>query len=294
MLGLRDRRAHVAGALRPLRLLERVPPRVPLTESRVYPWAVAALDLLFPAACPVCAEPLGDGRRDPLCGSCFAAIPRLPPPVCETCGLPVAPAPGRAAASAATVSAGAGEAPSEASPAPSPLCPTCAADAPAWDWARAAAVYAGVARDALHALKFEGRRALARPLGDLLREPCLAAAAGDLDAVVPVPLGRARARARGYNQAALLAERLARGVGVPVRARWLARSRETAEQSGLGAAARAANVRGAFVASSSSAHCSVVVVDDVLTTGATAAECARALRRAGARRIGVLAVARVL
>jgi ComF family protein len=156
------------------------------------------------------------------------------------------------------------------------------------------AAYTGVAREALHALKFERRRALARPLGDLLVAPCLVAAGGDVEAIVPVPLGRGRERARGYNQAALLAERLARAVGAPLRARWLARTRETAEQSGLGAAARADNVRGAFAASSSAAGRSVVVVDDVLTTGATASECARALRRAGARRVGFVAVARVL
>lgn len=237
-------------------------------------WAVAALDLVFPAFCPVCAEPLGAGRRDPLCGRCYAAIPLLPLPVCEACGLPVAPM--------------------DAREGPGARCPTCVAHPPPWEWARAAAAYAGTARDALHALKFEGKRALARPLGELLVDPCLAAAAGDLEAIVPVPLGRARARARGYNQAMLLAERLGRGVDAPVRARWLARLRETAEQSGLGATARAGNVRGAFVASSSAAGRSVVVVDDVLTTGATVAECARALRRAGARKIGVLAVARVL
>jgi len=244
--------------------------------------AVAALDLLFPAFCPVCAEPLGAGRRDPLCGRCFAAIPLLPPPVCGGCGLPVPDGCGLPVA------------PVDARRAPVSRCAACLAQPPPWDWARAAAAYAGTARDALHALKFEGKRALARPLGDLIVEPCRVAAGGDVEAIVPVPLGRGRERARGYNQAALLAERLARGVGGPVRTRWLARSRETAEQSGLGATARAANVRGAFVASTSAAGRSVVVVDDVLTTGATVAECARALRRAGARRIGVLAVARVL
>ncbi|MGH7355764.1 MAG: double zinc ribbon domain-containing protein [Candidatus Rokuibacteriota bacterium] len=237
-------------------------------------WAVAALDLLFPALCPVCAEPLGAGRRDPLCGRCFTAIALLPPPVCDACGLPVA----------------GGDAPEGRAA----RCAACVGHPPPWEWARSAAAYAGTARDALHGLKFEGKRALARPLGDLIIEPCLGAAGGDLEAIVPVPLGRGREGARGYNQAALLAERLAHGVGVPVRRRWLARARETAEQSGLGAAARAANVRGAFVASSSAAGRSVVVVDDVLTTGATAGECARALRRAGARRIGVLTVARVL
>ncbi len=113
-------------------------------------------------------------------------------------------------------------------------------------------------------------------------------------ALVPVPLGRPRQRERGFNQAALLAERLAPALGVAVRPRWLARVRDTQPQSDLGAAERHANVRGAFAARAEVAGHHVVVVDDVLTTGATVAECARALRAAGAARVGVVAVARVL
>ena len=111
---------------------------------------------------------------------------------------------------------------------------------------------------------------------------------------MPVPLARGRERERGFNQAALVAERLALALGVPLRARWLVRARATRPQTDLGAAERRANVRGAFAADTSVAGRHVVVVDDVLTTGATAAECARTLRAAGAARVGVLAVARVL
>jgi len=172
-------------------------------------------------------------------------------------------------------------------------CGSCLVEPPAWDWARAAAPYAGLAREALHAFKFHGRRALAAPLGDLIVEGWGAALPRDLDAVVPVPLAPARERARGFNQAALLAERIAPALGCPVRRRWLTRARLTVPQSELGAEARRANVRGAFRAAPAAAGHHVVVVDDVLTTGATAAECARALRAAGARAVGVLVVARV-
>jgi ComF family protein len=150
-----------------------------------------------------------------------------------------------------------------------------------------------VVRDAIHAFKFRGKRALARPLAALIGEQW-PAAARDVAALVPVPLGRPRERERGFNQAALLAERLARSLGVDVRPRWLARMRDTRPQSDLGAAERRANVRGAFAARADVAGRHVVVVDDVLTTGATVAECARALRAAGAARVGVVAVARVL
>jgi ComF family protein len=229
---------------------------------------VAALDLVFPARCPVCEAMLGAGRRDPLCGGCWQAMPRLAPPLCVRCGLPLV-RPGELA-----------------------QCGACLAAPPAFDWARAAGLYAGPLREALQRFKFGRRPALARPLADLVIEqwaPVLSVGA----ILVPVPLARERERERGFNQAALLAERMARAVRVPVRARWLARTRATAPQTALNATERHDNVRGAFVASSSAAGADVVLVDDVLTTGATAAECARALRAAGARSVGVLTVARV-
>ena len=215
-------------------------------------WALAALDLVFPALCPLCQATLGARRRDPLCGGCWEAIRRLSAPVVE----------------------------------PEP---------PAWDWALAAAEYEGAARDALHAFKFHGKRALARPLATLVLEqwgPALAAAR--LDALVPVPLARARERERGFNQATLIAERVARGLGARLEPRWLARARDTAPQTDLTSAARRLHVRGAFIASAAVAGRALALVDDVLTTGATASECARALLGAGARTVGVLTVARVL
>lgn len=258
--------------------LEHVAPVAgPLSRS-LRSWAIAALDLVFPALCPVCASTLAARRRDPLCGACWDLIPRIAPPCCDRCGLP-----GRALTPMLT---------EVVLPDP-PLCGACRVDPPGWDWARAGAAYDGVMRDAIHAFKFRGKRALARPLAALIGEqwPPLAR---DVTALVPVPLGRPRQRERGFNQAALLAERLAPALGVAVRPRWLARVRDTQPQSDLGAAERHANVRGAFAARAEVAGRHVVVVDDVLTTGATVTECARALRAAGAARVGVVAVARVL
>jgi ComF family protein len=182
---------------------------------------------------------------------------------------------------------------SEPGPPPPAVCSTCAADGPAYDYARAAAVYGGVMREALHRFKFGGRRALAQPLADLAVEQCGATLPDGIGAVVPVPLARDREWERGFNQAALLAERIAKRLDVPVRTGWLARQRATKPQSDLPAAERSANVRGAFRAAPAVADRHILLVDDVLTTGATLAECARALRAAGARRIGALTVARV-
>ncbi len=234
----------------------------------MHAWALAALDLVFPALCPVCGATLAAGRRDPLCGVCWGAIPRLAAPCCERCGVPFA-------------AGGPG------------LCGACAVDPPPWDWARAGAEYDGVVRDAIHALKFEGKRALARPLADLVLAQWGGSIPGGVAGLVPVPLAAGREEERGFNQAELLAERLAAGMAVAVRPRWLVRVRATRPQSDLGAVERRANVRGAFAAHPAAAGRHVIVIDDVLTTGATAGECARALRAAGAARVGVLTVARV-
>jgi len=237
-------------------------------------WAVAALDLVFPARCPVCDSTLGDGRRDPLCGGCWDTFERVAPPVCDTCGLPFPVFVGSPVARGGR-------------------CGECASTPPVFDWARAGGLYAGALREAVQRFKFGGKPALARPLAALVLEQW-ASRLPSADAVLPVPLARARERERGFNQAGLLAERVARGLGCRVQTRWLARARDTRPQTDLDVAERRANVRGAFVASSAVAGRSLVLVDDVLTTGATAAECARVLRAAGARTVGVLTVARVL
>jgi len=263
----------------------------------------------------VCEARLGPRRRDPLCGPCWDAIARIVPPYCDRCGVPMpmreppesselgacrSDRGSSAGFARATLpgggSEGAIEAPSdelEEGPPPPAVCSACVADGPAYDYSRSAAVYGGVTREALHRLKFGGRRALARPLADLAVEQCGTSLPGGVAAIVPVPLASDRERERGFNQAALLAERIAQRLALPIRARWLARGRATRPQSDLPAAERLANVRGAFRAAPAVAGRHVLLVDDVLTTGATLAECARALRAAGAERIGALTVARV-
>jgi len=223
----------------------------------------------------VCDHALDAGRRDPLCRACWAAIARIEPPFCASCGVPL---------------------PSFDPPAETiPLrCHACRVHAPPFDYLRAAGAYAGALRDALHALKFGGKRTLARPLASLMVEQCGALLGPDVDALVPVPLARQREQERGYNQATLLAGHLASATGVPVKSRWLSRRRSTRPQTELTAGERRGNVARAFSASPRVAGAHVVLVDDIVTTGATAAECARTLREAGARTVGVLAVARVL
>ena len=158
--------------------------------------------------------------------------------------------------------------------------------------ARSPYAYGGALADALRLLKFSARTDLGAPLGRLLA-PSVADCAARLEAplVVPVPLSRRRLAQRGYNQAALIALAAARGV----RTELLFRVRDTPSQIGLSAAQRREALRGAFAAAPRAfAGRDVIVIDDVMTTGATLAACADALHQGGARRIVALTVARAL
>ena len=152
-------------------------------------------------------------------------------------------------------------------------------------------------REALHAYKFRGRRALAAPLGDLLLEALEGRPPAEVPALlVPVPLHPRRERERGFNQASLLAWRVGRAWGVRVRDDVLVRAVATPSQTELDAPARRANVRNAFRLRRPELIVGrhVLLVDDILTTGATLSECARCLREGGAATVGALTVARVV
>ena len=160
--------------------------------------------------------------------------------------------------------------------------------------------YDGALRDLIHLLKYEGVRPAANVLGRMLADAAEALPELDAPVVVPVPLHAARQRERGFNQAELIARAAAKIMGPgrvgPVDAGVMRRKRATDSQTGLTRHQRRENIRGAFevVRKDAVKDRDVMVVDDVFTTGTTAAECARVLRRAGAARVFVATVARVL
>ena len=223
-----------------------------------------ALDLIFPPRCGGCGA-----RGSWLCVACLAQIAPLVAPLCGRCGRPLPAA---------------------------ALCRSCRTDGlRALDWARAAYPFAGPLREAIHRFKYGNERARAAHLG-LLLGPLLATlpptVADRAPRVVPVPLAAARRRERGYNQAEELARVLAEMSALPLD-RQLVRVRATRPQVGLARPARHQNVRDAFRwqgAPLQGAPC--LLIDDVLTTGATADECAATLKAAGAGWVGLLTVAR--
>lgn len=226
-------------------------------------------DLVMPPVCLVCRTPLGS--HDALCARCWREIDFVRPPLCDRLGIPLPFDVGEGMISAAA-----------------------AADPPLYDRARAVAAHTGSMRTLVHALKFHDRHDVRRLLGKWLVE------AGrelvpEADIVVPVPLARRRLLMRRFNQAAILAREVADLTGLGYEPLVLERTRPTASQVGLSRGARQRNVAGAFSVPKRREPRvqgrKILLIDDVITTGSTVGACARALRRAGAVRVDVLALA---
>jgi ComF family protein len=230
-----------------------------------------ALDLALPPLCPACRGPVGG---DGLCGPCWSQLAPIEPPYCERLGIPFAYDPGPGVLSMEAIS-----------------------DPPAFHRARAAVRYDDIARKLVHSLKYADRLDLAPTMGRWMTRAGRALFE-DADALVPVPLHWRRLWARRFNQSALLARSIARETGLPVADLALKRVKATAQQVGLSQSERALNVQGAFRvqpdARTDVAGRRLVLVDDVLTSGATSDACARALLRAGARSVDVVVFARVV
>ena len=226
-------------------------------------------DLVMPARCPGC----GDLEREPgLCGRCWRSVGWIAPPLCDRLGLPL------------DFDSDAGG-----------ISLAARADPPPYGRARAVALHEGPARRIVHALKYQDRQDLA-PMMGLWMARAGARLLAEADVAVPVPLHWLRLARRGFNQSGVLAEAVGKASGLEV-VQALRRMRRTRRQVGLDGRARRRNVEGAFAvrdrALPAVAGRRVVLVDDVITTGATVHACVRALRRAGAAEVDVLAFSRV-
>ena len=230
-------------------------------------------DILYPPRCLACPEPTETPAG--LCGACWREVHFLGKPVCDTCGQTVPSARGTEGLV---------------------RCEGCSADPPGWDRGRAAVAYEGVGRRIVLGLKHGDRLDAVPTLARWMTGAGAEIIASDMLAV-PVPLHWRRRVARRYNQAAELARAVARRAGIDHEPGALRRVRATPPQKGLSRAERRANLREAIVADPvlgrAAAGRSVLLIDDVMTTGATLGAATEALRDAGATRVSVLVLARV-
>lgn len=232
----------------------------------------AFLSLLFPRVCAGCGGNVDDNARGHLCWDCQAKLPFVHQPYCLHCGDPVE---GRV---------------DEAF-----TCHWCDELQPAFDYARSVLRYRGPVQRMIQDFKYHAAHWLVPDLVHLMLAGLQTVPEWEaLDAVCCVPLHRVRQRTRGYNQAALLAHGLARELGKPFLSNLLLRHRQTGTQTHLTARERVANVHGAFAVRRPPLvqGRAILLVDDVMTTGATVSECARMLKVVDATRVCVLTVAR--
>ncbi|OCO99633.1 MULTISPECIES: ComF family protein [unclassified Ensifer] len=233
--------------------------------------ASGAADLVYPPVCCGCGRLIG--RHRSVCAACWATLPLIERPFCDILGTPF------------SVDHG-----------PGALSPEAIANPPVFDRLRSVAIHEGIARDLVHGLKYRDRTDLAPMMAEwMIRASDGAVASADV--IIPVPLHAFRLWGRRFNQSAELARAISRLSGRPYQP-VLKRIRRTSRQVGLGLRAREENVRGAFSVPESGkpglSGKSVVLVDDVYTTGATVSAATRALKRAGAGPVTVLTFARAM
>jgi len=220
------------------------------------------LNLLFPSRCPICSHPSNEHSHNPICAACWSDIVPYHGPKCSICGMP-------------TKSQYTG------------TCGDCLHTAPPFSKIMYYGIYEGTLRESIHLLKFGGIKRLAQPLSKLL----LSLPASQCDAILPVPLHRNKLREREFNQTALLGKHLSMALKRPLLLHSFQKVRETKLQTEVSGRERYTNLRKAYAASDDVRGKNILLVDDVITTGATVRECAATLKRAGARQVEVIALA---
>jgi ComF family protein len=243
-------------------------------------WMIRYLiNFVYPPRCAGCGVRMGLDTTAKICEPCIQLIERMPEPMCQVCGVPLQGEPARA-----------------------DWCRECAESPPHFGRARAVARYRpGISEDGqvvpsiIRRHKYGRDQSLSRALAQCLGDS-LPLNGDDYDLVIPVPLHRQRLRWRGFNQAALLGFAVARKMDCMLDVTTLARIRDTPPQTSQDSAHRRQNVRGAFAVTRPYriVNRSLLLVDDVMTTGATLDECARTLLAAGARKVDVFTLARAV
>jgi len=231
------------------------------------------LNLIYPPRCLICKKLLEN--NDGLCRECFQAIEIISAPYCNICGKPLEPVQSFAGVD-------------------SPVCSDCRGRKLFFRYARSIGKYKGILKECIHLLKYRGKKVLLKPL-DILVKKCIDRFIPfeKISFIMPVPLHKKRFRQRGFNQSELIAELIGKHCRIPVLSTLLNRTVYTPSQTTLTKVERAKNVKGAFEVNESPyiKMGTILLVDDVYTTGATVNECARVLKRAKAKELYVLTLA---
>ncbi len=221
------------------------------------------LNLLFPSYCPVCGLATDIFSTAPFCSACWGGIKKYTGHACKICGTPFS---------------------SEYAE----ICSDCLKRPPFFSKAASFGIYRDTLSEAINLYKFHGIKRLHKPLGNFLLDFDMVG----IEAVVPVPLSIRGLRSRGFNQSLLLAKTISDKKNIPLIMDGLFKKVDTLPQIGLSAKERTNNLRGAFIATRQFRGKRVMLVDDVMTTGATANECSKQLIKAGASEVVVLTLAR--
>lgn len=232
------------------------------------------LDLCFPRRCAACQKSWLTFNQGQWCDECIATLPWIQAPLCPLCGRPFLKSP----------------------TAPDHLCGECLLGMFPFASARSAVLHSGVIRDRIHQLKFGGQLHWVPPLADLMVKTLLRQQRFHIDIIVPVPLHTRRLRQRGFNQSALIAASLGTRLDIPVQFNVLVRKMWTEPQTRLNRQERLRNVRDAFFVPKpmAAAGLSIMLIDDVFTTGTTLSECTKTLKAAGAAQVHALTISRAL
>ncbi|MBI5182625.1 MAG: ComF family protein [Nitrospirae bacterium] len=237
------------------------------------------LNFLLPTTCNICKLPIKEWNNPYICCACWKKIRLIDDPVCPCCGIPFK-------SSVALIRS------------PDYLCGECRGKRRYFTKAISVGVYEGTLSEAIHIFKYQKRQAMARHLNNLMPDPLLQKLAqGDI--IIPVPLYKKRLNERGFNQSLLIAHYMSNRLSIPLCIEGLQRTRWTRPQIELTREERLKNVRGAFAVGADFKPATtikgkrVILVDDVYTTGATVNECAKVLKKGGAKEVYVFTIARV-
>ncbi|NCO67972.1 MAG: amidophosphoribosyltransferase [Nitrospirae bacterium CG_4_10_14_0_8_um_filter_41_23] len=222
-----------------------------------------SFNTLYPSRCPLCGSAPDVFSHSPICASCWSKIKKYTGPSCRICAMPFS---------------------SEYSN----ICWQCLKKAPPFLRAINYGLYEGILAEAINQLKFYGVKRLSKPLGRLLHSLDLP----ETDGIVSVPLNTKSLRERGFNQSLLIARVTSKNIRVPLLMDILLKKRETPPQIGLSAKERLLNLKNAFEVKGNIKGLRLLLVDDVMTTGATVTECSKELMKAGAKEVIVLTLAR--